>query len=100
MHRSSSLLIALTAVGLAGCGSNVISKADVESGSRLALTENAGKQAPPISCPSDLDANVGAKMVCAITLDGNLDDVTVQVASIDGSTARYNVQVADAPRSS
>ena len=100
LSKSGGLVLIFATLGLAGCGSSVINKADVETGSRQALTDKVGQQAPPVTCPSDLDAKVGASMVCAITLDGKVYDATVQVDSIDGSTAHYNVQVASSPRPS
>jgi len=89
---------AVVAVALVACGGGAVPKATVETNAQQALSDMAKQQAPPVTCPGDLDGKVGASEVCAITLDGKVYDVTVKVTSVDGGTAKFDVNVASAPR--
>lgn len=75
-----------------------LSKAEVEQKAMAALTAKTGQQAPQITCPGNLNAQVGAKMVCSIVLDAKTYDVTVTVTQVNGTTAELAVEVAGAPR--
>ena len=85
-------------LSVAGCGS-ALSKADVETQAQQALTEQVGIEAPPITCPGDLDATVGAEMTCTLSDGETAYDVKVTVTAInDDGTADFDVQVADTPQ--
>jgi hypothetical protein len=96
----TAALFTITAALLAGCSTPEISKSDLEQGAMKQLTANVGKQCPQITCPGNLKAEVGAKVVCSMPIDGKTYDVNIAVDSIDSSTktAHYAVQVADKPR--
>lgn len=92
---------AVPALLLVGCSqTKVIPQAEVQTQAAAALTAKVGQESPPITCPADLEAKVGASEVCAITLDGKVYDVTITVNSIDSSTdkAIFDVSVASTPR--
>jgi hypothetical protein len=97
---------ALAAVALAGCSGEVsigekqVSQDQVEQNARTQLTKAVGQQAPPIDCPDDLKAEVGAKMTCTMQLDGKPYDVLIDVTSVEGDDVKYDVKVADEPRAS
>ena len=64
--------------------------ADLES-------SRVGEEPPPITCPGDLDAEVGESITCTLTDDTGTYDVVVTVNSIENGTADLDIQVADAP---
>lgn len=93
-------MLAIAAVALlAGCGEPEVSKGDVEQTSMKILSASVGKEAPPITCPGNLKAKVGASLTCAMEIDGKTHDVDVKVTSVEGSTANFHVSVSDKPRS-
>jgi hypothetical protein len=55
---------------------------------------------PPLECPSDLRAEVGASIVCVIgdPALGNTYDVTITVETVNGEDVGFDIQVADVPR--
>lgn len=109
MHfRFVSRLLASTLVcaglTLAACSSDSssttqIEKSEIEKKAMAALSAKVGKASPPITCPGNMDAVVGKKMVCAVVLDdGKTYDVTVTITSVSGTTAEFSVEVASTPR--
>lgn len=86
------------AVFAAGCGEDVVSKTDVEQSVMTQLSASVGQQAPPITCPGDLEAKVGATLTCAIDLEGKTFDVNVEVTKLEDGKAVYDVEVASEPR--
>jgi hypothetical protein len=98
---------ALTALLLAACnvsvGTTSLSATEVEQKATAALAESQGiplEEMPPLECPSDLAAEVGATMVCVIgdPAQGNTYDVTITVETVDGDNVAFDIQVADVPR--
>ena len=84
---------------LGACSSTpTLSKSEVETQAAAALTAQVGQQSPPITCPSDLEAKVGATMVCSTQLDSATYDVTVTITAVEGTNASFDVKVADKPR--
>ena len=99
LSRAAALLsLALLTSALAGCGEPTLAKAELEKTAMAQLTATVGKPSPPITCPSDLKAKTGEKLVCAIDLDGKIYDVNILITSVEGSNAKFNVEVADKPR--
>jgi hypothetical protein len=86
-------------LGLAACGSSVLSSDTVEKGAADALEEQVGAR-PEVSCPEDLAAEVGAEARCTLTASDDPTEygVTVTVTSLDGETANFDVQVDDQPQ--
>ncbi len=84
---------------LIGCGEKTFSKADVETGSMEALSKKVGQPSPQITCPNDMKAKVGEKMVCSMPINAKTYDVTITVTSLgDNNIGNYDVEVASAPR--
>ena len=84
---------------LIGCGEKTFSKADVETGSMEALSKKVGQPSPQITCPNDMKAKVGEKMICSMPINAKTYDVTITVTSLgDNNIGNYDVEVASAPR--
>ncbi len=84
-------------------GTPSLSSTEVEEKATAALAESQGiplEEMPPLECPSDLTAEVGASIVCVIgdPALGNTYDVTITVETVDGEDVGFDVQVADMPR--
>ena len=95
-HSLGLALVVLGSLSIFGCQKQV-PKAEVEKQAMATLTAAVGQQAPQITCPGDLKAEVGATMTCSMPIDGKNVDVNVKVTSVDGSSAKFDVAVADKP---
>lgn len=104
------ILLATTAVSsallLSACtltvGTSSLSATEVEQKATAALAEGQGvplEEMPPLECPSDLPAEVGASIVCVIgdAAVGNTYDVTITVETVEGEDVTFDIQVADEP---
>ena len=94
------LLVPLAAlsIGLAACGDDAVSSGEIEEKAKTALSKEVGQTPKSISCPSDLDAEVGATETCTLTADdGTTIDMTAEVTSADGDNVELHFQVADQP---
>lgn len=98
---------AMAALFLAACtvsvGTVSLSATEVEEKATAALAESQGiplEEMPPLECPADLAAEVGATMVCVIgdPAQGNTYDVTITVETVEGEDVAFDIQVADVPR--
>lgn len=98
-HRRPLLVLPFLLLGLGACGAGVLEAGTVEEGAADALEEQVGIR-PEVSCPDDLDAEVGATTRCTLTAPGDPTEygVTVTVSSVDGDTANFDVQVDDQPQ--
>ena len=99
MARRRLLLAApRLALALAACGAGTLEASTVEEGAADALEEQVGIR-PEVSCPDDLEAEVGASMQCTLTAGDDPTEypVTVTVSSVEGDTANFDVEVGDAP---
>ncbi len=81
----------------------MLSATEVEQQATAALAQSEGiplEEMPPLECPSDLTAEVGATMVCVIgdPAMGNTYDVTITVETVNGEDVGFDIQVADTPR--
>lgn len=84
-------------------GTPSLSATEVEQKATAALAEGQGvplEEMPPLECPSDLPAEVGASIVCVIgdAALGNTYDVTITVETVEGDDVSFDIQVADEPR--
>lgn len=99
MSRRLRLLAVLPflALGLTACGSSVAA-GDVAEKAEDALEEEFGIR-PDISCPDDLDAEVGASTRCTLTAGDDEAEygTTVTVTSIEDDTANFSVEVDEEP---
>ena len=100
MSRRLRLLLAtpVLALGLAACGSGSLAADDVAEGAEDALEAEVGAR-PDVSCPEDLQAEVGAETRCTLSVDGDDQEygVTVTVTSVEDDTANFDVQVDEEP---
>ena len=106
MNAAAKLISVIVAVStLAACnasvdvgvGTKTLDKDALQSEVQSQLTKTVGEEAPPITCPGDLDAEVGESITCTLTDDTGTYDVVVTVNSIENGTADLDIQVADAP---
>ncbi len=104
MNAAAKLIAVIVAVStLAACNASVsvgtkkLDKDALQSEVQTQLTNAVGEEAPPITCPGDLDAEVGESITCTLTDDTGTYDVVVTVNSIENGTADLDIQVADAP---
>lgn len=107
MKTSMIVSAAMTALLLSACSVSVgtasLSATEVEEQATAALAESQGiplEEMPPLECPSDLAAEVGAIMVCVIgdPAEGNTYDVTITVETVNGEDVGFDIKVADTPR--
>ena len=83
----------------AACGTATVDKGDVASAAEDSLEQQVG-QRPDVSCPKDLEAEVGATTRCTLTAEG-LDGtygVTVTVTEVEDDQASFDVQVDSEPQ--
>ena len=99
-------LLALAAgAAIVGCssGPGAVDKAEVEKVAATELAAQVGTdQLPDISCPDDLDAEVGATLTCELSVEGDDDvyPVEIEVTEVDGDDVKFDVQVDDTPKGS
>jgi hypothetical protein len=107
MKTSMIVTAAMAALLVSACSVSVgtasLSATEVEEQATAALAESQGiplEEMPPLECPSDLTAEVGATMVCVIgdPAQGNTYDVTITVETVEGEDVGFDIQVADTPR--
>ena len=92
--RSRPLIaLPLLALGLTACG-GTLSAGEVATQAEAALEEQVGSR-PDISCPEDLDAEVGAETRCTLTAGGDPTEygVTITVTAVEGDTAEFDIVV-------
>ena len=80
-------------------GTKTIAKDELQTEVQSQLSKTVGKEAPPITCPGDLEAKVDATTTCTLTDSAGTYDVAVKVTSVDGGTgtAKFDIQVAEQP---
>jgi hypothetical protein len=92
----TAIALVLAGAFVAGCGDDdAVAQSAVEQEAEAQLAAQIGEE-PDITCPGDLDAEVGATMECELTLEGDdgVYPVYVEVTSIEGDRANFDV-VAD-----
>ena len=86
---ATAAVTASLALGTASCSSTV-PKADVET----TIETELGKQIPNIgevSCPGDLEAEVGKTLRCEFVVEGQPVDAVATVKSVEGSQANFDI---------
>jgi hypothetical protein len=105
--KMSVVAVGIVALVVSACsvsvGTTSLSATEVEEQATAALAESQGipvEQMPPLECPSDLDAEIGATMVCVLgdPAQGNTYDVTITVETVEGEDVGFDIRVADVPR--
>lgn len=106
--RTAVSLLTTTAVGvlLAGCSGEIHAGTSTpklpadELSTTVAekLAATTGRPEPDITCPEDLEGEVGTTTRCKLTADdGSTLGVTVTVTSVDGSQIRFDIKADDTP---
>ncbi len=103
MKAARSTMLAL-AVGVAvsGCsvfvGPNQVDRVDVAQRISTQLQTQVGRPPDAVACPTNLDAKVGASLVCTLTDQGASYDATVTVTKVDGGDVAFDLKVASEPK--
>ena len=91
------VLAGLVMLGAVACGSSV-SKEDLQSQVSQQLTAQVGQAPESVTCPDDLDAEVGRSTRCQLrTTDGTTYGVGVTVTKVENSNVSFDIQVDPAP---
>ena len=87
---------AVTAARSDAVGGGKIAQAELETQAATKLAETVDNGVTPnISCPGDLDAEVGAKITCELTVDGEetILPVYIEVTEANDVVANFDVEV-------
>jgi hypothetical protein len=76
--------------GVSACSSSV-PKADVANAINSKLTEQGIAATAGVTCPEDLDAEVGKSTRCSFDVAGQPVDAVAKVTSIQGSQANFDI---------
>jgi hypothetical protein len=87
----------LLALGLTACG-GTLARDEVATKAEDALEQQVGSR-PEISCPEDLDAEVGATTRCTLTAGEEPAEygLTITVTAVDRADAEFDIVVDDQP---
>ena len=100
MFRRARLLAAalFLLAGLAACGTSPLPAEDVAEKAEDALEERIGSR-PEISCPDDLEAEVGTETRCMLTAGDDPTEfgVTITVTSVEDGNVAFDVEVDQEP---
>jgi hypothetical protein len=83
---------------LAACGAGSVSADQVAESAADVLEEEVGIR-PEVTCPEDLQGEVGAEARCTLTAGDDPTEygVTLTVTSVEGDDVKFDVEVDDAP---
>ena len=74
-----------------GTSSHAVSKNDVAQQITSKLTDAAGNKPDSVTCPSDLEAKVGAQLNCTMKVKNQTFNVNVTVTSVNGSDVKFDM---------
>jgi hypothetical protein len=74
-----------------GTSSHAVSKNDVAQQITTKLTDAAGNKPDSVTCPSDLEAKVGAQLNCTMKVKNQTFNVNVTVTSVNGSDVKFDM---------
>ena len=94
----ASALAACSGSASVSLGSKQVDQSDVESSVAQQLAATTNQPVPKVSCPSGLDAKVGASIDCTLTPQGGGQTLPVHVTvdSVDNGNAHFSAQVGQA----
>ena len=69
-------------------------KGEVETQVAAQLGQEVGEEPDEVTCPTGLDATVGAALTCTLTAAGDEADVDVEVTEVEGSDVAFDIEVA------
>lgn len=89
---------AAIAVVVVGCGTEGVPAGTVATEAAHVLAERTGVRSE-VTCPQDLQADVGQELRCVLVPEGGDEryGVTVRVTSVDGDQVDVDVEVDDVP---
>jgi Domain of unknown function (DUF4333) len=92
MRRAGLVLAAVPAVILTGCGATI--KADGAAKSVVdVVSRNTGFKPKDVTCPSGIDAEVGAEFACKFTgPEGTEYTAHIRVTKVDGENVEFYVE--------
>jgi hypothetical protein len=92
LRRSGALIVVAAglAVGLGAC-SNVVPKDDVASAVGTELQNQGVTIDAGVTCPEDLEAEVGRSIRCEFTSEGQPVDAVASVTSVQGDQANFDI---------
>jgi hypothetical protein len=95
----SLALVAFLLGGIAACGTSTLSADEVATKAEDALEEQIGVR-PDISCPEDVEAEVGAETRCTLTGGDDPTEygVSIKVTEVEGDNAKFDIQVDEKPQ--
>jgi uncharacterized protein DUF4333 len=92
MGRLITTLIATVAIALGiGACSSVVPKDDVASAVGSELQKKGVMIDAAVTCPGDLDAEVGESIRCEFTSGGQPVDAVANVTSVEGGQAHFDI---------
>jgi hypothetical protein len=92
MVRLITVLVVTAAIALGtGACSSVVPKDDVASAAGTELQKKGVTIDAGVTCPGDLDAEVGKTVRCEFTSDGQPVDAVASVTSVDGGKANFDI---------
>jgi hypothetical protein len=74
-----------------GTSSHAVSKNDVAQQITSKLTDAAGNKPDSVTCPSDLEAKVGAQLNCTMQVKNQTFNVNATVTSVNGSDVKFDI---------
>jgi len=77
-------------LGLSACSMSV-DKDDVQTEITKLVQEQLQADPSAVDCPSNLDATVGATIICRVTIPARSFDVVAKVTEVNGSDVRFNL---------
>lgn len=90
------LVVPFAAVALTGC-SVTVDSSELETQISDALTQQVGEAPDDVTCPEDLDGEVGATTQCQLTAGDTVLPVDVTVTSVEGNTVNFDIEVGETP---
>jgi len=102
--RTTRLLasVAFATLVAAGCsGTSTIEQSELEETAAEQLADQVDNGVTPnISCPDDLDSEVGATITCDLSVEGDdaVYPVMIEVAKVEDGTASFSIEAADTPK--
>jgi hypothetical protein len=79
--------------GAAACssGPKTVNQSDVQNQITSKLTDASGNKPDSVSCPSQLNASVGATTNCQMKVKGEPYNVNVTVTGVDGNQVKFDM---------
>ena len=93
-RTQTRLLLGAAALALTACSATpVVASDDLEEEVTARLTEMAGQAPDDVTCPDDLEGEVGNTTRCTLTAGADELGVTVTVTGVDGSSVDFDIAV-------